>query len=98
VKTLLVTLDLVAQDQLLKYLRSPHGVAFLESLLDARVQQMETEAAIEVTDPSVAESKILDILKPIRHEKTQIEYVRDFLNTLYAACLQTPAMRPGSTL
>lgn len=84
------TLDLLTREHLLKALHHPSGLRVLAELLDARSGELDREAG-QAVDPTVVEGAILDILRPIRYEKEKIQYVRDFLDLVYADCLQTPS-------
>ena len=97
VKLLPHTLDLLTREHLLKALHHPSGLRALAALLDARDAELEREAG-KVTDPEIIESSILDTLRPIRYEKEKIQYVREFLDLVYADCLQTPNRDPGGTV
>lgn len=91
------TLDLGTREHLLKALHHPAGLRVLTEMLDARSEELDREAG-QAADPTVVEGAILDILRPIRYEKDKIQYVREFLDLVYADCLQTPNRDPGGTL
>ena len=97
VKSLPHNLDLLSRDHLLKALHHPAGLRVLTELLDARGEELDREAG-QAADPTVVEGAILDILRPIRYEKEKIQYVKEFLDLVYADCLQTPNRDPGGTL
>ena len=97
VKSLPPTLDLLTREHLRAALHHPAGLRALESLLDARDAELEREAG-KVIDPEIIESSILNTLRPIRYEKEKIQYVREFLDLVYADCLQTPNRDPGGAV
>lgn len=97
VKSLPHTLDLLTREHLRAALHHPAGLRALESLLDARDRELEREAGA-VSDPDIIEGSILDTLRPIRYEKEKIRYVKEFLDLVYADCIQASRRDPGGAV
>lgn len=97
VKLLPHTLDLLTREHLRAALHHPAGLRALESLLDARDRELEREAGA-VSDPDIIEGSILDTLRPIRYEKEKIRYVKEFLDLVYADCIQASRRDPGGAV